>query len=83
MLELLDYKVSGFKAHYDQGHNFVYIINGVLVGQNKYTENVRKFDLINQKWIKMPCLTAISGANLCPGSLISKDEKYLYVFGNE
>ena len=67
---------TSFAAHYDFGDRFVYVIGG-SVKNGKMIKNCEKFDILNQKWVEMPELNFERGN---PGTFISKDRRYLYVF---
>lgn len=67
---------TSFAAHYDFGDRYVYVIGGSN-NQDRMVTDCEKFDVLNQKWIKMPSLNCERGN---PGTFISADRRYLYAF---
>ena len=80
----MGYNLSGFKAHYEQGSRYMYVINGVESYKkesqqivNKKVKRALRFDLIQQKWSTFPDLIKLD--SVCPGSFII--DSTLYVIG--
>jgi hypothetical protein len=67
---------TSFAAHYDFEDKFIYIIGGSNDKDTMITE-CEKFDVFNHKWHNMPAMNHPRGN---PGTIISKDRKYLYAF---
>lgn len=67
---------TSFAVHYDYGDRFLYVIGGNGKGGTtmKHTE---KYDVLNERWTKLPELN-VERAN--PGTFISSDKRYLYIF---
>ena len=67
---------TSFAAQYDYGDRYIYVIGGN--GKDGLTlKHTEKFDIYNERWTKLPDLN-VARAN--PGTFLSKDKRYLYVF---
>ena len=67
---------TSFAAHYDFMDRFIYVIGG-SDSTDKMIPDCEKFDILNQTWRVMPSLNQERGN---PGTMITSDKRYLYVF---
>lgn len=63
---------------YEYGDPFLYLCGGRDVTEKKMTNDFRKYDVINLKWHIMPNM---KNPRYNPGLFLTKDKKFLYVFG--
>ena len=67
---------TSFAAHYTFGDRYLYAIGGCNAKETMIAD-CERYDLFRHKWTRMPSMNEPRGN---PGTLLTKDKRYLYAF---
>ena len=65
---------------YEYGHSSLYLAGGRNFQEKKMTTDFRRFDVNTLKWKVLPDM---KHPRYSPGVFMSKDKKFVYVFGGQ